>query len=269
MVSAFFMFYQSIPIRAYSDTVCCWWASPSDTLMNLLIRYPHIPFYFRFSFTSSTSSIHHYAPLHQCDHTTITLASSDRWWASSSDTLIYPSIFTFPSLSLHCQSTTTHRCSDTTTHDHACARMTIALALSDWSHLFDGHMTYDSHVFTSILSVSNMPPPAVWPITSSRTTWSGTFYSFTICSHSCLPFVFNLPVFTFHQGRSLPKPQPIAYMSLPQNWDFALISHYFALHCTAMIPLSLLATIHLETIPYPQIAPPQSPIGFILRSLAL
>ena len=48
----------------------------------------------------------------------------------------------------------------------------------------------------------------------------------------------------------------------------ALISHYFALHRTAMIPLSLLATIHLETIPYPQIAPPQSPIGFILRSLA-
>ena len=49
---------------------------------------------------------------------------------------------------------------------------------------------------------------------------------------------------------------------------FMLISHYFASHCTATIPLSLLATIHLETIPYPQIAPPQSPIGFILRSSA-
>ena len=48
----------------------------------------------------------------------------------------------------------------------------------------------------------------------------------------------------------------------------ALILHYFALHHTAMIPPSLLATIHLETIPYPQIAPPQSPIGFILRSPA-
>ena len=47
-----------------------------------------------------------------------------------------------------------------------------------------------------------------------------------------------------------------------------LILHYFASHHTAMIPLSLLATIHLETIPYPQITPPQSPIGFILRSLA-
>ena len=48
----------------------------------------------------------------------------------------------------------------------------------------------------------------------------------------------------------------------------ALISHYFASHRTAMIPPSLLATTHLETIPCPQIAPPQSPIEFILRSLA-
>ena len=49
---------------------------------------------------------------------------------------------------------------------------------------------------------------------------------------------------------------------------FRAISHYFASHHTATIPPSLLATIHLETIPYPQIAPPQSPIGFILRSPA-
>ena len=40
------------------------------------------------------------------------------WWASSSDTLIYPSIFTFPLLPLHCQSTTMHPRTDTTTHDH-------------------------------------------------------------------------------------------------------------------------------------------------------
>ena len=30
--------------------------------MSLLIRYAHIPFYFRFSFTFSTLPIHHYAP---------------------------------------------------------------------------------------------------------------------------------------------------------------------------------------------------------------
>ena len=125
-------------------------------VMSLLIRYTHIPFYFRFSFTFPTSPIHPYAPPLR--------------------------------------------------RDHARARMTIALALSDRSRLFDGHMTYDSHVFTSILSVSNVPPPAVRPITRSRTAWSGTFYSFAICSHSCLPFVFNLPVFTFLQGTSSPKP---------------------------------------------------------------
>ena len=126
------------------------------TVMSLLIRYAHIPFYFRFSFTFPMSPIHPYAPPLR--------------------------------------------------RDHARARTTIALALSDRSRLFDGHMTCDSHVFTSILSVSNVPPPAVRPITRSHTVRSGTFYSFAICSHSCLPFVFNLAVFTFHQTTSSPKP---------------------------------------------------------------
>ena len=158
--------------------------------MSLLIRYTHIPFYFRFSFTFPTSPIHPYAPLLRCDH--------------------------------------------------ARARTTIALALSDWSCLFGGHMTYDSHVFTSILSVSNMPPPAVRPIMSSRTVQSGTFYNFTLCSLSCFPFIFNLPVFTFHYRTSSLKPQPIAYMSLPQNWDFALMLHtYFALFCTISLRIAL------------------------------
>ena len=190
--------------------------------------------------------------------------------------LIYPSIFAFPSLSLHCRSTTMHLRSNATTCDRAHAHTTIALASLDRSHLFDGHMTYDSHVFTSILSVSNMPPPAVRPITSSRTAWSGTFYSFTICSHSCLPFIFNLSVFTFHKKNIIAEaPTNCLYESPPElrfciyaSHLFCAILHYFASHRTATIPLSLLATIHLETIPYPQIAPPQSPIGFILRSLA-
>ena len=126
-------------------------------------------------------------------------AKKDHWWASSSDTLIYPSIFAFPSLSLHHQSTTTHLHSDVTARDHAHARTTIALASSDRSHLFDGHMTYDSHVFTPILSVSNVPPPAVQPIMSSHTVRSGTFYNFTLYLLSCFPFIFNLPVFTFRE----------------------------------------------------------------------
>ena len=158
--------------------------------MSLLIRYAHIPFYFRFSFAFPTLPIHHYAPPLR--------------------------------------------------HDHDRAHLTIALTLLDRSRLFDGHMTYDSHVFTSILSVSNVPPLAVWPITSSRTARSGTFYSFAICSHSCLPFVFNLPVFTFCHTTSLPKPQPVAYMSLPQNWDFALtLRTCFALFHTISLRITL------------------------------
>ena len=47
-----------------------------------------------------------------------------------------------------------------------------------------------------------------------------------------------------------------------------LISHHFALHCTALQSHCLYPTAHLETIPCPQIAPPQNLIGFILRSLA-
>ena len=153
-----------------------------------------------------------------------------------------------------------HLRSDVTARDRA--HTTIALALSDRSRLFDGHMTYDSHVFTSILSVSNVPPPAVRPITSSRTVRSGTFYSFAICSHSCLPFVFNLPVVTFHQKIITEAPTNCLYESPPELRFctyalhlFRTISHYFASHRTAMIPPSLLATIHLETIPYPLRAP--------------
>ena len=140
-------------------------------LMSLLIRYAHIPFYFRFSFTFSTLLIHHYAP--PLWHT-LTI---------------------------------------------------IALASSDQSHLFDGHMIYNSHIFTSILGISNMPPPAVWPIMSSRTMQSGTFYNFTLCSLSCFSFVFNLPVFTFCQETSSEKSHTIAYTSFPQNWDLALTPH--------------------------------------------
>ena len=159
--------------------------------------------------------------------------------------------------------------------DHSHAHMTITLTSLDRSRLFDGHMTYDSHVFTSILSISNVPPPAVQPITSSCTTRSGTFYSCALCSLSCFPFAFNLPVFTFHQKSIREEPHTCLYQ-FPSELRFStytshhllLISHYFASHCTAMIPPSLLATTHLEMIPYPQIAPPQSPIGFILRSPA-
>ena len=134
-----------------------------------------------------------------------------------------------------------HLRSDVTTCDHAHSHTTIALALSDQSHLFDGHMTYDSHVFTSILSVSNVPPPVVQPIMRSRTTQSGTFYSFAICSHSCLPFIFNLPVFTFCQGKIITEALTNCLYESPPELRFRTyfmlfrtISHHIALprsHC--------------------------------------
>ena len=40
------------------------------------------------------------------------------WWACSSDTLVYPSIFTFPLFSLHHWSTTTHPCWHNCMHLH-------------------------------------------------------------------------------------------------------------------------------------------------------
>ena len=152
------MIYILIPLHGVHFVSTFYWCGEPNLhpLMSLLIRYAHIPFYFRFSFTFPTSPIHPYAPPLRRDRTR--------------------------------------------------ARTTIALTLSDRSCLFDGHMTYNSHVFTSILSVSNVPPPAVRPIMSSRTAQSGTFISFAICSHSCLPFVFNLAVFTFHKRTSSPKP---------------------------------------------------------------
>ena len=142
-----------------------------NMMMSLLIRYAHMPFYFRFSFAFSTLSIHHYAPPLWCNHMTITLTSSDQ------------------------------------------------------SRLFYGHMIHNSHVFTSILSISNMSPPAVRPIMSSCTVRSGTFYNFTLCSYSCLPFVFNLPVFYLSLRTSSEKSLTIAYTSFPQNWDLALMPH--------------------------------------------
>ena len=102
-----------------------------------------------------------------------------------------------------------------TTHD--CTHMKFALASSDRSHLFDGHMIYDSHVLTSILRISNMHPPMVQPITSPHTMWSGTLLQMSLMLASCLPFVFNLPVFYLSLRSSSEKSHTIAHTSFPQN----------------------------------------------------
>ena len=85
---------------------------------------------------------------------------------------------------------------------------------------------------------------------------------------TCLYLPFTQNIITEALANCLYESPPELRFSTYASHRVALILHYFASHHAATIPLSLLATIHLETIPYPQIAPPQSPIGFILRSPA-
>ena len=90
------------------------------------------------------------------------------------------------------------------------------------------------------------------------------FHSYLTCLY--LPFTGN--IIREEPHNCLYKFPPELRFSTYTLHHLALISHYFASHRTAKIPPSLLATLHLETIPCPQIAPPQNPIGFILRSPA-
>ena len=116
----------------------------------------------------------------------------DRWWASSSDTLIYPFYFrfsfTFPTSLIHHYAPPLRR-------DRARSRTTIALDLLDRSCLFDD-IWLTIHMYLLLFLASPMCP--LLRSNQSRSLAPHAFYSFAICSHSCLPFVFNLPVFTFH-----------------------------------------------------------------------
>ena len=53
------------------------------------------------------------------------------------------------------------------------------------TYLMDIHMMYDSHVYSFLFSYL-MCPPVAQPIMNHCTTWSGTYYSFTLnelCAH--------------------------------------------------------------------------------------
>ena len=105
--------------------------------------------------------------------------------------------------------------------------------------------------FTSILSIPNVHPPAVWPITSPRTMQSGTFYSFAsdeayahfLVYHSYLTCLY----FTFHSdhhhrsANQLPiwvSPRiEILHLRLTSPHTY-LAPFHTASHCL-IIPLSL------------------------------
>ena len=175
-------------------------------VMSLLIRYTHIPFYFRFSITSSTSLIHHYAPPYQ------------------------------------------HNC--TQFHSH----------LLIWST----HVLWFT-CFISILSIPNVCPPVVWPITNPHTTWSGTFYSFTsdelyapfLVDHSYLTCLY-LPF----------KPHNHPYKFPPEFKLSTCALHHFASHHTASQSYHLYLFHHTWRWSLTPRSHPQSHIGFILRSPA-
>ena len=182
--------------------------------------------------------------------------------------LIYPSIFTFPSLSLHYQSTTTHLRSDMT------AQQSHSLHWTDLTYLMDTWLTIHMYLLLFLVSPTC---PLLWSDQSWALTLCGqalfltspyahflVFHSYLTCLY--LPFTQNIIKEEPHN--CLYQFPPELRFSTYASHHLPLISHYFALHCAAMIPPSLLATTHLETIPYPQITPPQSTIGFILRSPA-
>ena len=191
--------------------------------MSLLIRYAHIPFYFRFSFTFPTSPIHHYAPPLRCN----------------------------------------------------CMQLR-SLYRTNLAYLMDIWLTI--HMYLLLLLVSPMCP-LLRSNQSQGLALRGQALS--IASPYARILVYHLYLtclyLPFTRGNIITEaltnclygsPPELRFRTYASHL-FCTILHYFTSHRTAMIPLSLLATINLETIPYPQIAPPQSPIGFILRSLAL
>ena len=207
------------------------------------------------------------------------------WWASSSDTLVYPSIFAFPLLPLHCWSTTmlmslligyTHipfyfcfsfTSSALSIHHYALQLHVIALAPAQQSHsLHQTNLTYlmDTwfmiHMFILIFLVS---PTCALP--RSDQSWAlalrgqALCFRWALCSLSCFPFVFNLPVFTFHlhhhQRRATQSPIWVSPRIEILHLCLAPSCTYLALHHTALQSHCLYPTPHLETIHCPQITP--------------
>ena len=188
--------------------------------MGLPIRYAHIPFYFCFSFTSSTSLIHHYT--------------------------LQPHVITL-----------------------TLARHSHSLHLTNLTYLMDTCFTI--HMFLLLFLVS--PTCALLQShTPCGQALSIALLWMSLMLSLLLLFIFNLPVFTFRYTQAptncLYEFPPELRFSTYVSHCLALILHCFALHCTASQSHCLYPPPHLEMIPCPQITPPQSLIGFILRSLA-
>ena len=192
-----------------------------------------------------------------------------QWWTSSSDALIYPSIFAFPLLPLHCWSTTMHPCTDATTHNHTCTHFIGPISLIWWIHVL--WFT----CFISILSNPNVHPPTIQPITNPCTAWSGTYYSFTLdepYAHFLVCHLYQLACIYLSLQR---RARQFTHMSFPQNSELALTPritshspHTISHHITLPHNPTVFTLYHTWRWSLTPRSHPQSPIGFMLRSLA-
>ena len=108
-----------------------------------------------------------------------------------------------------------------------------------------------------------------WALTPCSQALSMTLpYAHFLVYHSYLTCLYLPFAQTEEPHNCLYQFPPELRFSTCASHCLTLISHYFASCRTATITPSLLVTTHLETIPCPQILPPQSLIGFILRSPA-
>ena len=161
------------------------------------------------------------------------LHPSHRWWASSSDMLIYPSIVAFPSLSLHRQSTTTHLRSDTTAL--VLAWQLHSLHWTDLVYLMDIWLTI--HMYLLLFLVSPMCPllrsdqsRVLTPHGQalSITSHYGHFLVFHLYL-TCLYLPFEKNIITEAPTNCLYESPPELRFSTYASHHLALISHYFVL----------------------------------------
>ena len=155
-----------------------------------------------------------------------------------------------PLLSLHHWSTTTHPVNATSHASlHVGSHTTLTFSPSDWLHLVDGHMVMIHMLHFPFLATPCMPSHGPTNHESLHHVVRHLLYlcfRWALCSLSCLPFIYNLPVFTI-------PPQFYQNTSFPQISDFIHLP-CFTSHCPT-VPLSLPVTPCPEMIPHPHIAP--------------
>ena len=123
----------------------------------------------------------------------------------------------------------------------------LAFTSLDQPRLFNGHMMYNSHVYSSPFSYL-MHPPMAQPIMNHCTAQSGTYYSFTSdepCAHFLVYHLYlTCPYLPFAPENCIYKVPPVCRFSAFTSPHICLTPFHITSHCLA-VPLSLPVT------PYP------------------